>query len=447
MNILSVNTSDIGGGAESSAVNLSAAFRDRGHRSVLLVGRKAGPDGHIFEIPPLAAGIVGRTLRKTSPVMARFLDRLRSIPNRVERLLGMEEFHRPGSRQILAIAPFTPDVLVFHNLHGRYFDLRALERLSRQVPCVLILRDSWLLSGHCAHPKGCTRWRTGCGSCPDLSIYPAVRRDATSFNWKRKKRVFDRSVLYVAAPSQWQIDRVHESMLHGRGYRVIPNAIDMDTFRPGDRGGARERLGLSGESPVIVFTAHSEFKDLDTMLGAALTTLQHARGRKPLFICLGKTGAVHRAGDGRIIFPGFISDQGRLADYYRAADICLHAAHDETFGKSITEAMACGIPVIATETGGIPEQITHGVNGYLVAPGDAQAMSDQILRLLEDPEQRTRVGSVAHESAGRYTLASQASRFIEWFTEVTEDWASFRAPGPEPSRSWRTEEPTWTVRR
>lgn len=427
MNIVCVNTTDVGGGAESSAVNLNNALRELGHASVLLVGRKKGSgEDNILEIPRRLLIPVRKAMQGLHPAMARGLDRLSAIPNRLERLLGLEEFHHPGSRRILGVVPFKPDVLVFHNLHGKYFDLRALRNLSMQAPCVLILRDCWLLTGHCAYPKGCTRWKTGCGLCPDLSIYPAIGRDATALNWKRKKRTYDRSLLYLAAPSQWQIDRVHESMLSGRKYQVIPNAIDMNVFSPGSSEEARKRLHLPTNAQVIVFTAHSEFKDFETMFSAARLALRDRQDREMVFVCLGKDGAEHREHGGCIRFPGFVRDLQQLACYYRAADICLHAAYDETFGKSITEAMACGVPVIATKTGGIPEQITHGVNGFLVAPGDSSAMARTLSLLLQDPEQRNRTGERAHESARKYTFANQAAGFIEWFGEVIEDWALLR---------------------
>ena len=106
-----------------------------------------------------------------------------------------------------------PSVIHCHNLHSGYFDLRALPWLSRVAPVVLTLHDAWLLSGHCAHSFGCDRWKNGCGACPDLSIPPAIAKDGTAANWKRKRRIFERSQLYVVTPSQWMMDRAQQSIL------------------------------------------------------------------------------------------------------------------------------------------------------------------------------------------------------------------------------------------
>ena len=109
------------------------------------------------------------------------------------------------------------------------------------MPTVLTLHDAWLLSGHCAHSFDCERWKTGCGECPDLTIEPAIRRDATADNWVRKRDIYARSRLYVATPSPWLMGRVEQSMLAPavEQARVIPNGVDLSVFRPADKRSIR----------------------------------------------------------------------------------------------------------------------------------------------------------------------------------------------------------------
>ena len=436
MRILQVSTSDLAGGAEGSAWNLFQAYRKRGHDSWLAVGHKRSNDSDVLEIPNdeyrnhwarlcLAVGSPLQPLRGKVRGAGRLYNILRWIgePQRwLDRQRGVEDFQFPGTRHLLDLTPKPPDIVHCHNLHGNYFDLRALPWLSHRVPVILNLRDAWLLSGHCAHSFDCNRWRTGCGRCPDLTIYPPVKRDATDYNWQRKRDIFQQSRLYITTPSQWLMNKVKRSMLRGIQYRVILNAIDLRVFHPGNQVQARKALGLPTEAQIILLSAHNMFKDYD-MMEAALRQLDKEGAGKLIFVCLGKQGADKVVGEGRMIYPGFERNPQRVALYYHAADLFIHAAKDEAFGKTVTEAMACGVPAVATAVGGITEQIEDGKTGFLVPPGDSSAMATAIKRLLADADLRASMGQAGVAAARcRYSLQRQSEAFLSWYQEILGDW-------------------------
>ena len=358
----------------------------------------------------------------------QFLLRMLANPRReVERQLGVEDFNHPGTPYLLGLAPAKADIVHCHNLHPQYFDIRYLPRLSRQVPVILNLRDSWLLTGHCAGPGSCQRWMTGCGSCPDLNIYPSVGRDATAYNWRRKRRVFNASTLYVTTPSQWLMDQVQTSMLRGVQHRVIPNAIDLKIFQPDDRQQARKSLGLPAESKIILTSAHSSFKDLKT-ISSALANLNTTQVGEVTFVCLGSNGSIDGLDKRHTILPGFEQDPNRVAKYYQASDVFVHSAKAEAFGKTVTEALACGVPVVATAVGGIPEQISDGETGFLVPKADSRAMAVALKRLLSDKDLRTSIGDAGRiDAAKRFGLDRQVAAFLEWYEEIIENWERHRA--------------------
>lgn len=222
LRIVQVSTGDQIGGAETSAYNLFNAYRERGHVSRLVVGFKAVDDPDVIRLPYADPTRQSRWasiwLRLAAPLEAarnrvRGTVHLYGLVRRVaeprvlaERWTGLEDFNYPGSWRLFDVVPERPDVVHCHNLHGGYFDLRALPWLSQQVPLILNLHDAWPLSGHCAHSFECERWRTGCGQCPDLTIYPAIPRDATAENWRRKRDIYAQSRLYITTPSRWLMD-------------------------------------------------------------------------------------------------------------------------------------------------------------------------------------------------------------------------------------------------
>lgn len=437
VNILQISTRDLGGGAEGSAWNLFRSYRGRGHRSWLAVGWKHGDDPDVFEIPRMPARVPwahlcwilhGRLAVFQGRIsgVSRLRHLLRTLAGgkpEIERWMGREDFNHPGSLSLLQLAPERPDLVHAHNLHGGYFDLRFLTRLSYQVPVILNLRDMWLLTGHCAHSLGCDRWRTGCGACPDLSLYPSIKRDAARYNWRRKRSIYERSRLYISTPSQWLMDQVRVSMLRGLEYRVISNAIDLTVFKPGSRPEARRQLRLPSNARIVMLTAHNPFKDY-VMMESVLSRVVKD-GEELLFICLGKLGESCVLGDGRVIYPGFERDPERMASYYCAADVFIHAAKGEAFGKTITEAMACGTPVVATSIGGVPELIDEGLTGYLVPRGDDAAMAERIQLLLDNPTLRKQMQKRASIAARqRFDLNRQVGDFLSWYQEILEHRAT-----------------------
>jgi glycosyltransferase involved in cell wall biosynthesis len=460
LRILQVSPSDSIGGGHIIPWNLFRSYRARGYSSWMAVGRKLSRDPDVVKIPN----------RELQGGWCRFWltvsDRLESFGGRVRgawrvgdlarglaeprRWLdghrGFEDFHFPGSRQLLTLAPELPDIVHFHNLHGGYFDLEALPRLSRELPVVLTLHDAWLLSGHCAHSFDCERWKTGCGRCPDLNIYPAIRRDATHYNWRRKQRIYAESRLYVATPSQWLMDKVAQSMLAAGtvGARVIPNGVDLSVFHPADKRWTRVALHLPEEAKIILCTGSriqtNIWKDYKTMRAAVGQAAERLQKQRVIFIALGEAGAGERIGEMDIRCLPYQKDPAVVARYYQAADLYVHAARADTFPNTVLEALACGAPVVATAVGGIPEQVkglkvsTSGdarsdgniygmdkATGILVPPADVEEMARGIERLLEADLLRHHMSeNAAKDARERFDLERQVDDYLEWYEELAQ---------------------------
>ena len=455
LRILQISTFDMGGGAEKVAWNLFRRYRERGHGSWLAVGTKRGDDPDILEIPKLEIGGSWKSYwdqlqRRLDPCQSggKFISRTQTVlrmlaspRHELQSRFGLEDFEFPGAHHVFQLPPQTPDLVHCHNLHGDYFDPRIIPALSRRVPVVFTLHDAWLLSGHCAHSFDCERWKSGCGRCPDLTIYPAIGRDATALNWRRKNRIYANSRLYLATPSRWLMQKVEESMLSQaiEQARVIPYGTDLNVFKPGSQPESRIVLDLPLEADILIFTANgirkNVFKDYRTMR-SAMAELAERRLQRPLvFIALGEDAPAERIGTAEVRFVPYQKDPEVVANFYRAADVYVHSARADTFPNTVLEALACGTPVVATAVGGIPEQVKslrlldcgssaaqpagydlNEATGVLVAPGDPKMMALGIQRILENNTMRRRLGeNAAKDASTRFDLQREVNDYLSWY--------------------------------
>lgn len=440
LTIAQIGSSDESGGAAAVASALMRGYAARGHRVWHFVGRKRGDDPFVVALDdddrPLyrAAGYTAaqRAMRR---VAARHPNRGFGLISRTLRYVthpgalaarwrGVEDFEFPASHRLLERLDSPADIVHAHNLHGAYFDLRALPAISGMAPTILTLHDMWLLTGHCGYSLSCARWRHGCGECGDLKLDPPIRRDATHLNWQRKRDICAQSVLRVASPSRWLQQQVAASMLAPlvRESRLIPNGVDTGVFHPGDRAQARTALDLPLDAPIVLLTTGSlgsMWKD-DATLHRAAVRLASERP-DVLFVSVGRPSAAPREAAVRARVIPFQRDPRVMAQYYRAADVYWHAARADTHPLSVLEAMACGTPPIATAIGGIPEQVSEGCGVLVPAAGWAE-MADATLTLLANEPLRQSLAARCLARVRRdFTIERQVDAYLSWFAEIRSD--------------------------
>ena len=120
------------------------------------------------------------------------------IPNWRSALMGREPMYYPATKNLTFSKEISPDIIHLSNLHGKYFDLRQIPKISSKIPTVLRLSDMWMFTGHCAHSLECELWKNGCGHCPDLTLYPSLLRDGTKSNHALKEEyIKSRSYIFL----------------------------------------------------------------------------------------------------------------------------------------------------------------------------------------------------------------------------------------------------------
>ncbi|MFH1868416.1 MAG: glycosyltransferase [Candidatus Omnitrophota bacterium] len=442
LRILQVNTLDMRGGAARVAWNLFQGYRAHGQNSWLAVVCKESQDRDVLLIKNddyrsrlvrICAYIERHLskLKRNVRGIGRLSAMMRYLANPKRHIgisLGREDFSHPATQHLLDLLAQKPDILHCHNLHGSYFDLRALPALSKNIPTVITLHDAWLLSGHCAHSFNCQRWKSGCGSCPNLDIYPSAARDSTSYNWRLKRDIYKNAKLYVITPSEWLMKKVEQSILVPSilKKRVMPNGVDLKMFYPGDKRDARNRLGLPQAADILLFVSQcvkeSQWRDYNMLEETIRCLSENPRPRPLILICLGEGRESEYFKNTEIRFVPFQLDTEVVSRYYQSADICLHPAKEDNFPSAVIESLASGTPVVSTNTGGIQEIIEDNKTGFLVAPRDSRHMARMVEKLLSDNGLLRSFSEKAVDAARRrFDLDSQIKSHLCWYKEIIEE--------------------------
>ncbi|MDP8237917.1 MAG: N-acetyl-alpha-D-glucosaminyl L-malate synthase BshA [Candidatus Hatepunaea meridiana] len=179
-----------------------------------------------------------------------------------------------------------------------------------------------------------------------------------------------------------------------RNISVINNFINPQDYNSRNRNEIRSLFACEGEKLLIHVSNFREVKRIEDVIGIFLCVRKRIN-TKLLLVGEGPdlNKAVQMAGE-----KGFASDvitlgnRKNVNEIIAASDVLLLPSEKESFGMVALEAMACGIPSIVTNSGGLPEVVDDGVTGYLSPVGDVEGMTNRVIELLSDEEKRQEMG-------------------------------------------------------
>jgi L-malate glycosyltransferase len=284
--------------------------------------------------------------------------------------------------------------------------VRAAWRAARRRPALLHAHD-----GHAL---------TIAGLAGLLAGRPWVATKRTEFPLRRP--VFWRRAARVLAVSGAVARAVERGGVAAGRIAVVPSGIDVAataTVRPGS---VRQALGLPAEAPLAVnVAALSAEKDHDTLLDAAARVAGPAPGVHWAIAGDGPLRAhlERRARElglaGRVHFTGWLDDPLPLM---AAATVFVLTSRAEGLGTVLLDAMALGIPVVATSAGGIPEAV--GEAGLLAPPGDPDAVAGAVVQVVQDPALRARLGAAAAARVRDRDAAGMARAVLAVYRSVVQ---------------------------
>jgi N-acetyl-alpha-D-glucosaminyl L-malate synthase BshA len=208
-----------------------------------------------------------------------------------------------------------------------------------------------------------------------------------------------------------------------RSIAVIPNFLDADVWTRRPDPALRARLCPPGGCEAVVVHV-SNFRPVKRV-SAVLEVFRRIRERVPARLVMvgdgpDRAAAEHQAAiDGLDGVVDFVGEQLDLVMWLSAADLFLLPSSQESFGLAALEAMACGVPVIASNVGGLPDVVTDGVTGFVLHPEDLGGMAERAIDLLTDPERRAAMGdAAARDARQRFSAATVVPQYEAFYAQI-----------------------------
>jgi glycosyltransferase involved in cell wall biosynthesis len=299
------------------------------------------------------------------------------------RIFGLQGYFSRGAtkRLIRYISREKPDIVQLGNVHGNYLHLNLLLAYlaKRKLPVVIVLHDCWFFTGRCTHytVNACYQWCYGCSRCPNSrNTPPSWFFDRCSKIWKDKKKYFTKlDRLAVIGVSEWITDQARYSFLKNSFLiKRIYNGIDMEVFQPMEAGELRKELDIEDKFVILsVASVWNNAKGLNGFIKLAFRLKkEHERKRSEgiqekecIILLVGNINTTIKMPENVRNIPATHSTLS-LARLYNAGDVYVSLSKEESFGKTVAEALACGIPAIALSSTALPELLGEGC-GHLVA--------------------------------------------------------------------------------
>ncbi len=225
----------------------------------------------------------------------------------------------------------------------------------------------------------------------------------------------------VISVSDWLEQQTRDAFDFKGRIDVVPNFVDAKRFRPRQDDAVRKELG-GDDHRLIVHT--SNFRSLKRVADTVEVLRRLPAEHNALLLLVGdgpdqphvRDLAVRHGVADRVRFLGEIEN---VACVVSAADVALFPTESESFGLSALEAMACGVPVVATDVGGLPEVVVHGETGFLHPVGDCDALAASVGRLLGDAELSARMSAAGVARAREnFSLPTMVERHEQLYARL-----------------------------
>jgi glycosyltransferase involved in cell wall biosynthesis len=411
MKVLHVNFSDTSGGSAIALRRLHSALRNAGVDSWVLVNDKKGSDEFYISPKNLFQTVLSFVLPRISVLITRTFIRNSHSVNSLNYF---------STRWVDFINKSDFDIVHLHWLSGEMLSISDIKKIKK--PLAWTFHDMWAFCGT-EHVTYSTDFKSGYKTLTFFKIFPKFNLKGLIWNYKKKSW---KNKFTVICPSSWMARCVRESVIFcGWNPLVIPNLIDTSFWSPQSTLNSRIKLGLTPESPVILFGAFGGIgafhKGFDLLLQSLRLISDELSSSSSQILVLGTSSDTSLSSLGLpITFLGHVNDEADLVKVYSSASILLLPSRVDNFPNTALESLACGTPVIAFDCCGLPDIITHKQNGYLASAFDVDDFAQGILWGLSSRDETRRCAR--NSVLERFSHNARINSFLDLYNVVKSEF-------------------------
>jgi len=404
MRVNLLNQPDISDGAARATYRIHHSLRSYGIDSRMLVNRASAGDWTVSAPTGAWSKIRIAGSRYAGSRMARTYKTGKHSPAII-----------PSDR-VNALNASDADLVHLNWINGVMLSIADIGRIKKTL--VWTLHDMWAFCG-AEHYTDNERWQSG---------YTRANRppEESGFDLNRwtsiRKQKHWQTPMSIVTPSQWLANCVKASaLMQSWPVTVIPNAIDTGAWKPIEQALARELLGLQPDTPMLLCGAIGGAQDPRKGFDLLREALQHLNGQLPglHLLVFGETAPKVAPDLGfPVHYTGRIYDDLNLRALYSAADALVIPSRQDNLPNTGLEALSCGTPVVAFDTGGLADIVDHKQTGYLACAFDTKDMAEGLAWVLDHSDSKSLHANARSKAIESFDNTVIAQRYAKLYEEV-----------------------------
>ncbi len=415
MKIVLVNTFDTNGGAAIACLRQAEALQSVGVQVKMLVMHKQGENEIAIETSSSQYRKKWNFYVERIPFIAfhegdkyyRFLMSTASTGEDISKHPAIQE----------------ADIIHLHWINRGFLSFKSLQKLAElNKPILWTMHDQWPFTGGCHYSENCVNYEQQCGNC--FVLKNPKQNDLTHNIWKKKNALYSTMKPILVGCSQWLAELARTSSL-GQHCQIMdmPNPIPTDQFTTHDKQLSRQHFNLPQDKQLILFSAMSVNDRRKGFHYLAKAVKQLKKTNKwPTNVELVVFGSVEQEAIEQLDVPvhllGRLNGTDAISKAYASSDIYIIPSLQDNLPNTVMEALACGVPVLAYNTGGIPEMVINGFNGQVVTYADTQALADGIIKLMTKSDLKTMSQNARQSVVDRYSYNIIGQKWITTYKKI-----------------------------